>query len=239
MDAREGSEAFYTWIAATEKYPESRWEFRLAREVCDEEQAATLLDFGAGGGDFAKAITAVGRSVCCVELNTVVRKGLERSGLECVGTLDDLDPARQFDVACTFQVIEHLSRPFMTAKEILARVRPGGLFLMSVPNAERMGTGDDDALDFPPHHLSRFSASSLTRFMESLGLEQIAIRAEPPSPEVVSDWLASLITKQPLMRRALRRLILSTSIRNSATTQLHAHGVGGHSLLAWGRTASL
>ena len=39
-----------------------------------------------------------------------------------------------FDVATSFQVFEHLENPFFAMREVSRVLRPGGLFLMSVPN---------------------------------------------------------------------------------------------------------
>ena len=72
------------------------------------------------------------------------------------------DPDRRFDVVCAFQVLEHVADPLAFIAEAKARLNPGGLLFIGVPNRESyVGRLRDFPLDMPPHHVMRWSRRAL------------------------------------------------------------------------------
>jgi SAM-dependent methyltransferase len=87
---------------------------------------------------------------------------------------------QEFDVVSAFHLLEHLERPrelFETAATIL---QPGGRLFVSVPNSQRLII--DRALlplDWPPHHLTRWTPESLRFAGERWGFTMSAVFHEP------------------------------------------------------------
>ncbi len=85
-----------------------------------------------------------------------------------------------FDVVCAFQVLEHVSEPGAFLRQCLQALRPGGLLIVSTPNAAApVFRHRQDPFDMPPHHLNHFDAASYRRVAQVLGLELQALRTQP------------------------------------------------------------
>jgi len=85
----------------------------------------------------------------------------------------------EFHFVSAFQVVEHLGSimPFVLAA--YRCVKPGGLFVLSVPNRARRKDLGFESLDYPPHHLSRWAEDQLSMVAEMLGAELLSIAKEP------------------------------------------------------------
>ena len=90
-----------------------------------------------------------------------------------VGTIDDLPYVPgSFDAVFALEVLEHLPNPrafLIRAAELL---QPEGALLLTMPNRHRVFAVLKRALgkphsstDYPPHHLTRWSAGSLRRLL--------------------------------------------------------------------------
>lgn len=72
-----------------------------------------------------------------------------------------------FDLACAFEVLEHIEDDVAALTELCARVRPGGGVILSVPaHPDRYGASDQ----LVGHH-RRYSRDQLNRLMRAAGLE--------------------------------------------------------------------
>ncbi|MDE2144283.1 MAG: class I SAM-dependent methyltransferase, partial [Elusimicrobia bacterium] len=87
-------------------------------------------------------------------------------------------PGERFDVATIFEVVEHLDDPGRWVDAIHSLLKPGGYFFIGLPNRERTFdpfTGPAmEWIDNPPHHLSRWSAPVLRRFVENHSFEVLS-----------------------------------------------------------------
>ena len=81
-----------------------------------------------------------------------------------------LRPAH-YDVACAFQVIEHVEDPLSLAQEMLACLKPGGLLIFSAPTTvSRLTAVPNMVMNAPPHHLSLWSPAAFLALAARLGL---------------------------------------------------------------------
>jgi len=92
----------------------------------------------------------------------------------CVGVLEDLKfPDHSFDVVVMWHVLEHVSDPRPTLAEVARILRPGGLFMVAVPNfgsvEARLTRAGWFHLDMP-RHLSHHTRASLARILTAAGL---------------------------------------------------------------------
>src|SRR5215213_9363609 len=112
---------------------------------CDEcsrspLEGKTALDVGCGAGLLAEPLARLGASVTGIdaapELIAVARDHAAAQGLEIDYRAGDVQQlAGEFDLVTSMEVIEHVAEPGAFLKALAARLAPGGLLVMSTPNA--------------------------------------------------------------------------------------------------------
>jgi 2-polyprenyl-3-methyl-5-hydroxy-6-metoxy-1,4-benzoquinol methylase len=161
-------------------------------------KSARVLDIGCFNGFFVKELRDRGIDAVGIDFN---RKALAfgRSTYQLEGylseqTLENLDEkGDRFDAITMFEVIEHLEDFAMVIAQALRLLRPGGVFILSTPNS-RMSWRP--ALDFPPHHLSRFSPTSVRRLMERAGMVVLSQAEQTSSFDLFRNFLGSLARRK-------------------------------------------
>ena len=100
----------------------------------------TALDVGCGAGLLAEPLARLGAKVRGIDASpdviAVARGHAVTMGLEIdyrVGDVQDLEG--QFDLVTSMEVIEHVADPAAFVKALAKRLAPGGLLVMSTPNA--------------------------------------------------------------------------------------------------------
>ena len=136
-----------------------------------------VLDIGCGHGFLLRAFQQQG----CEVLGTEFSDGACRYAREVlnipvrVGLLQDLNfPDQSFDVVVMWHVLEHVSDPRPTLAEISRILKPGGLFLVGVPNSDSLEARLTKASWFHldvPRHLSHHSPDSLEKALKIAGLQ--------------------------------------------------------------------
>lgn len=141
------------------------------------EPAGRLLDVGCGGGRFLNRMKKRGWQVEGTDFDEqATRKVSARYGIKThVGDLAQCAlPADSFDVISMSQAIEHLYDPLATLRESLRILKPGGLLVMTTPNALSLGASEFGAFWRgweAPRHLHLFSVESLRRLTQRAGFE--------------------------------------------------------------------
>jgi 2-polyprenyl-6-hydroxyphenyl methylase/3-demethylubiquinone-9 3-methyltransferase len=112
---------------------------------CDECSRKPLegkaaLDVGCGAGLLAEPLTRLGAKVTGLdaspELIAAAQEHARKAGLEIhyrAGDLAELEG--EFDLITCMEVIEHVADPAEFVKALARRLAPGGLLIMSTPNA--------------------------------------------------------------------------------------------------------
>jgi 2-polyprenyl-6-hydroxyphenyl methylase / 3-demethylubiquinone-9 3-methyltransferase len=112
---------------------------------CDEcrrtpLEGKTALDVGCGAGLLAEPLARLGASVtgldAAPELIAAAREHAAGQGLDIdyrAGELVELEG--QFDMVTCMEVIEHVANPAAFVKSLATRLAPGGLLILSTPNA--------------------------------------------------------------------------------------------------------
>ena len=100
----------------------------------------SALDVGCGAGLLAEPLARLGASVTAIdaapELIEAARAHAAPQGLKIdyrAGAVEQLDG--QFDLVTAMEVIEHVADPASFLTALAARLAPGGLLILSTPNA--------------------------------------------------------------------------------------------------------
>jgi SAM-dependent methyltransferase len=139
-----------------------------------------LIEIGAAYGLFLGVAQEEGWKVLGVELSPVSSAyARERLGLDIItGDLDSVPARDSYDLAVGWDVIEHLSDPIGTLKQLNTHLRMGGIVALSTGNAACMGArlyGAKWHLFAPPWHLYFFTSQTLKMMLEKAGLHVISV----------------------------------------------------------------
>ena len=140
-----------------------------------------LLEFGMGWGYWCRAAHQYGFDVSGFELSAARRAYARTMGAKVIDELPA--PGARFDCIYSSQVFEHLPEPRQTLRALCARLVPGGLVYLRVPDgrgvAQTLATrGWSPSLQaiHPLEHINCFTRGTLTRLAVSEGLR----RVDPP-----------------------------------------------------------
>jgi SAM-dependent methyltransferase len=238
-----GDGEFYERLMAGIPYHGGRWEFEivLARLGSD----AAVVDLGCGDGAFVRLAARNARRAVGVDHNadaiaSLIRSGSEGSALS-FEAFAEANPSA-FDVATSFHTLEHLSDVGTVMRAARQLLRARGCLFVSVPNRARSGRGDEEPLDCPPHHISRWNEDQFEELAGRFDLRLLALHLEEPD---LSHARAAALSRHrgfPQHRSGepgiLERLALRAAVsrrrhsRAIANGDYRRRGIVGHSMLA-------
>ena len=148
-----------------------------------------ILEFGMGWGYWSRTAQDQGFDVSGYELSRERREHARGLGLRVLEELPP--PGAHFDCIYSSQVFEHLPEPRRTLELLCARLAPGGLVYLRVPDGRgvaaalsRRGWSPDMSAVHPLEHINCFTRRTLTGLGARLGLR----RVQPP-PRLVRGSL--------------------------------------------------
>jgi SAM-dependent methyltransferase len=179
-------------------YMAEKWEFNAALDFLKTlSSGSRVLEIGVGQGAFLAKAKKAGLEVSGIELNPEGAKAARDKGFDIIeqdmASLHAEDP-RAWDCICAFQVLEHLAHPREFLDQAVALLRPGGLLLLSVPNAavaRRLDPERIDLLDQPPHHMSHWDEEVFRSLENLLPLKLKNVSFEPLAPYHVGWFVGS------------------------------------------------
>jgi SAM-dependent methyltransferase len=181
-----------------------------------------VLDYGCGWGEWLQAAKTAGAETWGTELSATRRAACERDGIRIVR--EDQLPDAAFDVINADQVLEHLPSPSTTLAVLAAKLHPGGVVRIAVPNgwriakslksfdrelgAPRLGGLNPVA---PLEHLNCFTTPSLLRMAANCGLT----RTRP-------SWarLGQALVWPPGLQAKIKQAVRPFYLRSRWTTEL-------------------
>lgn len=158
-----------------------KWEHQQTLSLLQTGQS--VLEIGCGQGSFIKRLQNEGYKSVGLELNEHCVNQAQSEGLDVkLELVQDHAIAQkdQYDIVCSFQVLEHIAdvKSFIQAK--LDCLKPGGKLVVCVPNN---GAFIKDAkwnvLNMPPHHMGLWKEESLRKLADCFNMKVADIRFEP------------------------------------------------------------
>lgn len=187
------------------------WDYQEIMRHIFNYQISTFLDYGCGEGAFLKSLpTSIDR--VGIDFNA---PNEESQNLKLIqGDLLSLGhPTRFQGIACV-QVLEHLDKVHQHLKHIISFLDDSGYLFLSVPNRDGIISFIENRgknLDFPPHHLNRWSSETLSQIAKIFDLRLLGVFSEPLSYDHfrwASNMYVGVRYSGSFWQRSLRKLLL-------------------------------
>lgn len=192
-----------------------------------------LLDIGPGSGRLLEAAAARGWDAMGIEANAEFAAACRALGLDVVEGFfpEALADEERFDAIALLDVVEHLHDPVALLGACAARLAPGGVIAVQVPNVDSLLV----QLEGPRHttfchgHWNHFNLATLQRLGRAAGLEPR--RAETIITEI------DRIRAHPAgdIAAAARRVAGVDPPAGFDSAWMHAHGLGYKALAFFAR----
>lgn len=158
-----GNEDFYKELSSFEWYY-MPWKWEHEQTLNYASKANTILEVGCGSGSYLKKIQQIFPNKRVTGLEITIVENAEPFIIN--QTVEDhaAQNFQQYDMICSFQVLEHITyvRSFLEAS--LKLLKPGGCLVISVPNNDSIFFQEkgEVVLNMPPHHMGLWNRKSLS-----------------------------------------------------------------------------
>lgn len=232
----EGDSRFYEELEKFEwYYMPWKWEHEYVMLLLKDKDV--ILEVGSGGLGFVEKLHANGYDVSGLELNE--KSLVKASSLNLKVYRDSIQEyainnCNKYDIVCSFQVLEHIAdvRSFIKAKVDCLKV--GGKLVISVPNNNSfIKYNEGGVLNFPPHHMGRWSEKSLKSIALEFNVKFLDIVKEPLQTYHVEYYKNTITTawlEHFILLRYLNKIIPLHKII-SIWVRLFKKKLKGHSIL--------
>lgn len=154
----------YWWYVARRKLVEE-----VLLSTCGSGGERRLADLGCGTGANAGTLAKFGR-VVLMDLSADALRYCRRRGLDqvLVSSAESIGLASgSLDIVSALDVLEHLDHDVTAMKEVLRILKPGGVFLITVPAFGFLWSEHDEAL----HHRRRYTHWELRNKLTVAGFD--------------------------------------------------------------------
>lgn len=161
---------------------------------CWVPEDVRVLDIGCGFGEALGYHKARGCDVYAVEVDENIRRVAEKFGYKVhVGLFEpNIYKPGFFDYVTMDQVIEHVADPLAMLRGIAMILKPGGMAILSTPNADGWGAnlfGRRWINWHAPYHIQHFSIKSMKIAAEGAGLIVERVRNITSSEWLYYQWI--------------------------------------------------
>jgi len=157
-----------------------------------QNEQKTLLDIGAGTGEFLKVAKNRSWNVSGVEVNEKARNLSKEKGINLQNHIEDF-ANHKFDVVTLWHVLEHLPNLEKTIVQIENLVKPNGHLIIAVPNFKSYDSkyyNEFWAAYDTPRHLWHFSKKTMQKIFSN-NMELVNIK-----PMLFDSFYVSLLSEK-------------------------------------------
>jgi SAM-dependent methyltransferase len=181
-DTLAGSPALYQELERFGWYYVPRkWEHDVALE--DLDCCKNGIGVGCGFGDFvARVRREEGISFEGCEQNPNAVEVAQTNGTPVrLATVEEVAKSHPgtYSAVCSFQVLEHLTKPAEFVKAACDLLPAGGKLILGLPNADSSLGRQFNLLDMPTHQVTRWTIGVLSRLPRWFPLKLVRIVTEP------------------------------------------------------------
>jgi 2-polyprenyl-3-methyl-5-hydroxy-6-metoxy-1,4-benzoquinol methylase len=140
-----------------------------------------VLDFGSGSGGFLLKAKEIAQSTTGIELEKRVDKEYKKKGINVFTSIKEIGEEK-FDLITLFHVLEHLTDPRESLKELSNKLVSGkGMIYVEVPNADDVlltlyGNRPFSEFTYWRCHLFLFTANTLSLLAKQSGLSVVFVK---------------------------------------------------------------
>lgn len=176
----------------TNYYPREKWEHNTAINYINRNDK--VLEVGCADGYFLNRLKNKGAICTGLEFNTVALNQAKQSGLDVYNEMLDVHAEKhphQYDVVCSFQVLEHIWDIKNYFESVLKCLKPGGKCIVGVPNNNPFIYKNDvyHTLNLPPHHAGLWNSKSLENTGKHFGFKKTTTQLEKLT--MIKEWYKS------------------------------------------------
>ncbi len=176
---REFAQGMYRTFTQAASMKEQTAQYRLRRVLRWADVEGKWLDVGCANGVFVASAAGVGADAYGIELSEVAVDQAVENGLQVRrARIEDLPSSERYSCITAFDVIEHVLDPFGFLEAISARLQPGGICVLSLPDLSSVYAkvmGKNWWFYIPEEHLHYFHPKNIQRLADRVGLEPIHI----------------------------------------------------------------
>lgn len=153
----------------------------------------TILDIGAGTGDFLKYCQDQNFTVTGVEPNKVAREQAKEKGIDLYEKIEEI-LGKKFDVITMWHVLEHVPNLYEHLEHLKNLLVEDGKLIVAVPNFKSYDANyykEFWAAYDVPRHLWHFSKKSISKLFSSVQLEVVKVH-----PMKYDSFYVSLLSEK-------------------------------------------
>ncbi|MBL1174992.1 class I SAM-dependent methyltransferase [Pantanalinema sp. GBBB05] len=195
-----------------ENYP-SYYGLRLEHQLVKTyfRKGKKVLEVGCGSGFFLESLKKKGLECIGLELNEDAVRLATDKGLS-VFAQDLIEHTQsnlgQYDIVCSFQVLEHIVDVSKFLRACVDCLKPGGKLIIVVPNNDPFYKLDKyHTLNLPPHHMGLWNKRSLENLEKFFPIKVDKVFVEPLQLPVYTSYLQLQIEKWKSQASFLSKLV--------------------------------
>lgn len=189
---------------------------------------AKILEVGCGNGGFLSHVKQnFGCQIKGLELNDNAVAKCRSLGLDVTEELlENYFPDINFNIVCSFQVLEHISDVDSFIRNSIRLLEKDGHLIIAVPNNDsRLFKKGNEILNLPPHHMGKWNEKSLSSLVDIYDLELVEILTESLSKIHYDGYLNSFSNSRYINK--LLRLVFKYTLM-----PLLSRFILGHTIIA-------
>ncbi|MFC4816312.1 class I SAM-dependent methyltransferase [Flavobacterium sp. GCM10023249] len=156
-------------------------------------EKGSLLDIGAGTGDFLVTAKANGWQITGIEPNENAKKLAVSKGVSFENSIESIEN-QQFDVITMWHVLEHVPNVEHQIQQLKRLLKPNGTIIIAVPNFKSYDAtyyGEFWAAYDVPRHLWHFSKTSIEKLFAKENLKLVKVL-----PMVFDSFYVALLSEK-------------------------------------------